>query len=179
VLLRDGHLDLPRRPTPIPKCYLLPRGCNRVWRNPDHFVNCSNFEQSLLKMMTRRKRWSTSAGSGWPQGQSLVVQVSGGARRAQAASTRQSRSNPNFGESRVDTIFRAGLSALLFFSGVIAQSDVLGDRQDQKPDNDSLKCHFLFPQPRNPTIRAVSPSAWTAARYSDSPRYRPATRWQR
>ncbi len=26
-----------------------------------------------------RKRWSTSAGSGWPQGSSLVVQVSGGA----------------------------------------------------------------------------------------------------
>src|SRR5258708_17509942 len=67
-------------------------------------------------MMTRRKRWSTSAGSGWPQGQSLVVQVSGGARRAQAASTRQSRSNPNFRGNRVDTIFRAGLRALLFFS---------------------------------------------------------------
>jgi hypothetical protein len=33
----------------------------------------------LLKMMTRRKRWSNSAGSGEPQGSSLVVQVSGGA----------------------------------------------------------------------------------------------------
>ena len=49
------------------------------WRNSDHFADCSKFEQSLLKMMTRRKRWSTSAGSGWPQGSSLVVQVSGGA----------------------------------------------------------------------------------------------------
>src|SRR6478735_6656203 len=44
--------------------------CNPGWRNPDHFVNCSNFEQSLLKMVTRQKRWSTSAGSGWPQGKS-------------------------------------------------------------------------------------------------------------
>src|ERR1700730_1821056 len=35
--------------------------------------------------------------------------------RAQAASTRQSRSNPNFRGNRVDTIFRAGLPALLFF----------------------------------------------------------------
>ena len=34
------------------------------WRNPNHFASCSNFEQSLLKMVTRRKRWSTSAGSG-------------------------------------------------------------------------------------------------------------------
>jgi hypothetical protein len=42
-------------------------------------MNCSNFEQSLLKMMTRGKRWSNSAGSGEPQGLSLVVQVSGGA----------------------------------------------------------------------------------------------------
>src|ERR1700722_18337430 len=35
--------------------------------------------------------------------------------RAQAASPRQSRSNPNFRGNRVDTIFRAGLLALLFF----------------------------------------------------------------
>jgi hypothetical protein len=52
---------------------------NPGWRNSDHFVGCSNFEQSLLKMMTRRKRWSNSAGSDSPQGLSLVVQVSGGA----------------------------------------------------------------------------------------------------
>ena len=44
------------------------RACNRQWRNPNHFANCSNFEQSLLKLMTSRKRWSTTAGSGWPQG---------------------------------------------------------------------------------------------------------------
>src|SRR5712671_198392 len=49
------------------------------WRNSHHFADCSKFVQSLLKMMTRQKRWSTSAGSGWPQGSSLVVQVSGGA----------------------------------------------------------------------------------------------------
>src|SRR5580704_14401980 len=35
--------------------------------------------------------------------------------RAQAASPRQSRSNPNHRGNRVDTIFRAGLLALLFF----------------------------------------------------------------
>jgi hypothetical protein len=78
-------------------------------------VVCSNFEQSLPKMVTNEKRWSTSAGSGWPQGRSLVVQVSGG------ALTRTSSVNPsikiksNFRENRVDTIFRAGLPALLFF----------------------------------------------------------------
>jgi len=59
--------------------------------------------------MTRRQRWSRKAASGRPQGWGLVVQVSGGARRAQAASPRQSRSNPNFRGNRVDTIFRAGL----------------------------------------------------------------------
>src|SRR6202011_1137883 len=53
--------------------------CNPRWRNPDHFENCSNFEQSLPKMVTRRKRWSSNAGSDWPRGSSLVVQVSGGA----------------------------------------------------------------------------------------------------
>jgi len=41
---------------------------NPGWRNSDHFVDCSNFEQSLLKMMTRRKRWSNTAASDWPQG---------------------------------------------------------------------------------------------------------------
>ena len=44
------------------------RVCNRQWRIPNHFADCWNFEQSLLKMVTRRKRWSTSAGSGWPRG---------------------------------------------------------------------------------------------------------------
>jgi hypothetical protein len=33
----------------------------------------------LPKMVTRRKEWSSNAGSGWPRGSSLVVQVSGGA----------------------------------------------------------------------------------------------------
>ena len=98
-----------------PKSNFTRPGRNLQWPNLDHFGNCPNFEQSLLKMVTRRKRWSTSAGSGWPRGSSLVVQVSGGAWRAQAASPRQSKSNPNFRGNRVDTIFRAGLDALLFF----------------------------------------------------------------
>jgi hypothetical protein len=65
--------------------------------------------------VTNEKRWSTTASSGWPQGRSLVVQVSGG------ALTRTSSVNPsikiksNFRENRVDTILRAGLPALLFF----------------------------------------------------------------
>jgi hemoglobin-like flavoprotein len=37
-----------------------------------------NFEHSLLKMVTKQKSWSTTTASGWPQGHSLVVQVSGG-----------------------------------------------------------------------------------------------------
>jgi hypothetical protein len=38
---------------------------NPEWLNADHFSNCSNFEQTLLKMMTGGKRWSTNTGSGW------------------------------------------------------------------------------------------------------------------
>src|SRR5712671_4925983 len=66
-------------------------------------------------MVTSRKRSVTSAGSGQPQGCSLVVQVSGGARRAQAASPRQAKTNLNFRGNRVDTIFRAGLWPRSFF----------------------------------------------------------------
>jgi hypothetical protein len=56
--------------------------------------------------------------------------------RAQAASTRQSRSNPNFRGNRVDTIFRAGLAALLFFSfgaGLAALLFFRGDFENQQP----------------------------------------------
>ena len=42
--------------------------CNPEWQGTIHFANCSNFEQSLLKMVTSRKRSVTSAGSGQPQG---------------------------------------------------------------------------------------------------------------
>ena len=44
-----------------------------------HFGKCSNFEHSLLKMVTGGERSATTAGSDYPQGNSLVVQVSGGA----------------------------------------------------------------------------------------------------
>jgi hypothetical protein len=90
-------------------------GCNRQWRNPNHFANCSNFEQSLLKMVTRRRKWSTSAGSGWPRGSSLVVQVSGGALARTSSVNPSIKIKSNFRGNRVDTIFRAGLRALLFF----------------------------------------------------------------
>ena len=95
---------------------IAPMGCNRQWRNPNHFANCSNFEQSLLKMVTRRKKWSTSAASGWPRGSSLVVQVSGGALARTSSVAPSIKIKSNFrGYKRVDTIFRAGLLALLFF----------------------------------------------------------------
>jgi len=87
----------------------------RGWRIPNHFVNCSNFEQSLLKLMTKQKRWSTNALSGLPYGSSLVVQVSGGAQARTSSVTPSIKIKSNFRGNRVDTIFRAGLLALLFF----------------------------------------------------------------
>jgi hypothetical protein len=57
-------------PTPLPRREFRPRSCNQNWCNPNHFADCWNFEQSLLKLMTRRQRWSRHAGSGWPQGKS-------------------------------------------------------------------------------------------------------------
>lgn len=53
-------------PTPLPGTPAARKIIARKWRNPNHFANCLNFEQSLLKLMTRRKRWSTTAGSGRP-----------------------------------------------------------------------------------------------------------------
>jgi hypothetical protein len=41
---------------------------NPKWPDTNHFAVCSNFEQSLLKLMTSQKRWSTNVVSGWPQG---------------------------------------------------------------------------------------------------------------
>jgi hypothetical protein len=90
--------------------------CNPQWRNPNHFANCSNFEQSLLKMVTRRKRWSTSAASG-----SAAGWKSGGPSLGRSPGAHKERRPVNqdqieiFRGNRVDTIFRAGLRALLFF----------------------------------------------------------------
>jgi len=66
-------------PTPIPNAVSCIPGMQPNRQNREHFANCSNFEQWLPKLVTRRKRWSTSAASDQPQGCSLVVQVSGGA----------------------------------------------------------------------------------------------------
>jgi hypothetical protein len=52
--------------------------CSSGWRISNHFEICTKFEQSLPKMVTKPKSWSTTTGSGLPVGQSLVVQVSGG-----------------------------------------------------------------------------------------------------
>ena len=70
--------------------------CNQQWLVPNHYSDCSNFEQSLPKMVTRRKRWSTSAGSGWPKGRSLVVQVSGGALTRTSSVASSIKIKPNF-----------------------------------------------------------------------------------
>ncbi len=82
----------------------------------NHFADCWNFEQTLPKMVTRRTRWSTNPGSGWPRGSSLVVQVSGGAltRTSSVASTIKIKSKFS-GKLRVDTIFEQGSSPALFF----------------------------------------------------------------
>jgi hypothetical protein len=108
-------------PTFLPDNPIINPKCNREWRNPNHFADCSNFEQSLPKMVTRRKEWSSNTGSGWPQGQVWWSKSREEPWRAQAASPRQSRSNPNFRGNRVDTIFRAGLPALLFFLNFLSR----------------------------------------------------------
>src|SRR5882724_13411572 len=66
-------------------------------------------------MMTRRKRSSTNKYAGWPKGEVWWSKSREEPWRAQAASPRQSKSNRKFAGNRVDTIFRAGLGALLFF----------------------------------------------------------------
>src|SRR5437660_7934112 len=67
-------------------------------------------------MVTRRKRWSTNQGSGWPRGSSLVVQVSGGAltRTSSVALTIKIKSKFS-GKLRVDTIFEQGSEPCSFF----------------------------------------------------------------
>ena len=109
----------PTRPgavTKYPVFGVFPAICNRQWRNLNHFAECWNFEQSLLKMVTRRTRWSNSAGSGWPKGSSLVVQVSGGAltRTSSVASTIKNKSKFSR-KIRVDTVFEQGSKPCSFF----------------------------------------------------------------
>lgn len=53
------HAPRPGRkagPIPLPRCGFFDRWYNRRWRNSNHFAVCLNFEQSLPKMVTRRKR---------------------------------------------------------------------------------------------------------------------------
>src|SRR3954447_2679817 len=88
-----------------------------------HFAKCSKIEQSLPQIVTRRKKWSTSACSGWPRGLVWWSKSREEPWRAQAASPRQSKSNPIFRGNRVDTIFGAGLAPCSFFA--ICSSDVV------------------------------------------------------
>jgi hypothetical protein len=74
--------------------------------------------------------------SDWLEGQGLVVQVSGGTlTRDKAASTRQSTPNLNQRDNRVDTISRAGLDALLFFSqiAIAIRDHVIGKSDRTQP----------------------------------------------
>ena len=107
---------------PIPAATILPQPNNRMpckcdqWSISNHFENCSKFEQSLPKMMTRRQRSSRKMSTGWaaapePDGPSLGR--SPGAQ--QAASSRRQDQIETTRENRVDTMFRAGPDALLFF----------------------------------------------------------------
>ena len=74
-------------------------------------------------MVTRRKRWSTSAGSGWPQGKSGGPSL--GRSPARTSSVNPSiKIKSKFRGNRVDTIFRAGLPALLFFSKELSSTRV-------------------------------------------------------
>src|SRR5438128_1552373 len=91
----------------------LPFNC--WWQNLDHFAKCSKIEQSLPQIVTRRKKWSTSACSGWPRGFSLVVQVSGGALTRTSSVAPSIKIKSNFRGNRVDTIFGAGLAPCSFF----------------------------------------------------------------
>ena len=69
--------------------------------------------------MTSTQRWSTSLNAEWVARLALVVQVSGGTltRTMQRHPANQQQIQIR-GNNRVDTIFGAGLDALLFFSSI-------------------------------------------------------------
>jgi hypothetical protein len=52
----------------IPSSNPLHTDVIRQWRIPNHFEKCSNFEQSLPRMMTSTQRWSTHSPAEWSQG---------------------------------------------------------------------------------------------------------------
>ena len=84
-------------------------GCQTI-----HFGKSRNFEHSLLKMVTRRKRSATTSGSDYPQGNSLVVQVSGGTLTRTSGVAPPSNDKSDFGD-KGSTQFLSGAVALLFF----------------------------------------------------------------
>jgi hypothetical protein len=133
-LLRDAPLFKPSNFNP------LQPDAAPGWRNSNHFANCPNFEQSLLKKVTRRKRWSTDKGSGWPQGEVWWSKSREEPWRAQAASPRQSRSNPNFRGNRVDTIFEQGLRPALFFIAFSSDVDT-GSSEGSASNKNARKRH--------------------------------------
>ena len=105
---------------PLLRAPLLPDAIDLGSRNPrsrgcKDYLTCLNFEQSLLKMMTRRKRWSNSACSGWPKGSAWWSKSREEPRRAKSSANPSIKTKTNFRGNRVDTIIRAGHRALLFF----------------------------------------------------------------
>lgn len=76
----------------------------------NHFENCSKFEQSFPKMMTRGRRWSRKTSTGWASAPEPGWSKSREEPwRATSSVVPPARSNRKLrGENRVDTIFRAG-----------------------------------------------------------------------
>jgi hypothetical protein len=94
--------------------------CSPGWAVSNHFQICTKFEHSLPRKVTRSKTSSTTTGSDWPQGHRLVVQVSGGTlTRKSSVTPLINTKSESAGKYRVDTIFRAGLVALLFFCRIL------------------------------------------------------------
>jgi hypothetical protein len=108
-------------PTFIPRCESPVGDATPGWRNPDHFADCSNFEQSLLKMVTRRKRWSTSAGSGWPQGKSGGPSLGRSPARTSSVNPSNQDQIQIFGEIGSTQFLEQGFPPCSFFRDVLKE----------------------------------------------------------
>lgn len=106
----------------------IPAGTGSIWRKSERFCRFyegnpqkiirfgkrRNFEHSLPKKVTTRKRSATSESSDDPQGNSLVVQVSGGTLTRRSSVAPPSNDKSDFGD-KGSTQFLSGALALLFF----------------------------------------------------------------
>ena len=135
---------------------------NCWWRNLNHFAKCSKFEQPLHQIVTRREKWSTSAGSGWPRGFSLVVQVSGGALTRTSSVARQSKSNPIFGEIGSTQFLEQGFAPCSFFRDAFRNR--FPAKSPPRIHRERLNGQSCFRSPFSRSLRTAFPSASTAAR---------------